>query len=124
MAAHPVAVTPRDRLEGQQIEYDPNSEVQLWRVVFGAVSGAAVTLRTLPDGTECEPFLCLVRAGTEDARDSFKNMHVDDINGAMFRLGGGASIVPNASPALETCFIDGTEHYLQKTPRAARFNEF
>jgi hypothetical protein len=110
--------------EGQQIEYGPNSEVQLWRVVFGTASGAAVTLRTLPDGTECEPFLCLVRAGTEDARDSFKNMHVDDINGAMFRFGGGAYIVPNANPALETFFMYGTEHYLQKTPRAARFNEF
>jgi hypothetical protein len=51
-------------------------------------------------------------------------MSVDDINGAMFRFGGGAYIVPNANSALETFFIYGTEHYLQKTPRAARFNEF
>jgi hypothetical protein len=110
--------------EGQQVEYGPNSEVQLWRVVFGGASGASAPLRTLPDGTECQPLLCLVRAGTEVARDSFKNMHVDDINGAMFRFGGGGYIVPNANAALETFFIYGTEHYLQKTPRAARFNEF
>lgn len=110
--------------EGQQVEWGPNSEVQLWRVVFGAASGASATLRMLPNGAECQPFLCLVRAGTEDARDSFKNMYVDDINGAMFRFGGGAYIVPNANPALETFFIYGTDHYLQKTPRAARFNEF
>lgn len=110
--------------EGQQVEWGPNSEVQLWKVVFGAASGTSTALRLMPDGTECQPFLCLVRAGTEDARDSFKNMSVDDINGAMFRFGGGAYIVPNANPALETFFIYGTEHYLQKTPRAARFNEF
>ena len=33
-------------------------------------------------------------------------------------------IVPNGNPALETFFIYGTEHYLQRTPRAALFNEF
>jgi hypothetical protein len=107
--------------EGLQIEDGPNSEVQLWRVVFGAASGVT---RWLPDGRQCMAFLCLVRAGTEAARDSFKNMHVDRINGAMFRFGGGAYIVPNRDPNLETFFIYGTEHYLQKTPRAARFNEF
>ena len=110
--------------EGKQVEGGPNSEVQLWRVVFGGASGTPAALRTLPNGTACEAFLCLVRAGTENARDSFKNMHVDDINGAMFRFGGGAYIVPGANPALETFFIYGTEHYLQHTPRAARFNEF
>jgi hypothetical protein len=110
--------------EGQRVEYGPNSEVQLWRVVFGAASGASSRVRGLPDGTDCTAFLCLVRAGTEDARDSYKNMHVDRINGAMFRYGGGGYIVPNRDPKLETFFIYGTEHYLQKTPRAARFNEF
>jgi len=109
--------------EGQQVEWGPNSEVQLWRVVFGAASGASRT-RWLPDGTECTAFLCLVRAGTEDAHDSYKNMHVDDINGAMFRFGGGSYIVPNRDPKRETFFIYGTEHYLQKMPRAALFNEF
>jgi hypothetical protein len=110
--------------EGQQIEYGPNSEVQLWRVVFGAAAGAGSRMRWLPDGRECTAFLCLVRAGTEDARDSYRNMHVDRINGAMFRFGGGGYIVPNRDPKLETFFIYGTEHYLQRTPRAARFNEF
>lgn len=47
----------------------------------------------------------------------------DDINGAMFRFGGGSYIVPNRDPKRETFFIYGTEHYLQKTPRAALFNE-
>jgi hypothetical protein len=104
--------------EGQQVEYGPNSEVQLWRVVFGAASGAAAdSLRTMPDGSDCETFLCLVRAG-------YKNMHVSEINGAMFRFGGSGYIVPSANPAEETFFIYGTEHYLQKTPRAALFNEF
>jgi hypothetical protein len=51
-------------------------------------------------------------------------MHVDDINGAMFRFGGGSYIVPNRDPKRETFFIYGTEHYLQKMPRAALFNEF
>jgi hypothetical protein len=110
--------------EGQQVEDGPNSEVQLWRVVFGAASGAGATLRTLPDGRECETFLCLVRAGTDDARDSYKNMNVTGINGSMFRFGGGGYIVPSANPASETLFVYGTEHYLQKTPRAALFNEF
>jgi hypothetical protein len=111
--------------EGQQVELSgPNSEIQLWRVVFGTASGIAAQLRRMPDGTECESFLCLVRAGTEDAHDSYKNMHVDEINGAMFRFGGGAYIVPHGNPALETFFIYGTEHYLQRTPRAALFNEF
>ena len=110
--------------EGQQVEYGPNSEVQLWRVVFGAASGAGSRMRWLPDGRECTAFLCLVRAGTEDAHDSYRNMHVDRINGSMFRFGGGGYIVPNRDPKLETFFIYGTEHYLQRTPRAARFNEF
>ena len=110
--------------EGQQVEYGPNSEVQLWRVVFGAASGSSLPQRAMPDGTECRQVLCLVRAGTEDARDSYKNMHVSGINGAMFRFGGGAYIVPGADPAVETFFIYGTDHYLQETPRAARFNEF
>ena len=110
--------------EGQQVEYGPNSEVQLWRVVFGAASGAGSRMRWLPDGRECTAFLCLVRAGTEAAHDSYRNMHVDRINGAMFRFGGGGYIAPNRDPKLETFFIYGTEHYLQKTPRAARFNEF
>jgi len=109
--------------EGQQVEWGPNSEVQLWRVVFGAASGAGRT-RWLPDGTECAAFVCLVRAGTEDAHDSYKNMHVDDINGAMFRFGGSGYIAPNRDPKRETFFIYGTEHYLQKLPRAALFNEF
>jgi hypothetical protein len=104
--------------EGQQVEYGPNSEVQLWRVVFGAASGAAMdSLRTMPDGSDCEAFLCLVR-------DGYKNMHVSEINGAMFRFGGSGYIVPSANPAEETFFIYGTEHYLQQTPRAALFNEF
>ena len=110
--------------EGQQIESGPNSEVQLWRVVFGAASGASTAQRAMPDGTECQPFLCLVRAGTEDARDSYTNMDVREINGAMFRFGGGAYIVPSADPQLETFIFYGTEHYLQKVPRAALFNEF
>ena len=42
----------------------------------------------------------------------------------MFRFGGGGYIVPNRDPKLETFFSYGTEHYLQRTPRAARFNEF
>lgn len=110
--------------EGQQVEVGPNSEVQLWRVVFGAASGAAPSLRAMPDGSECETFLCLVRAGTESAHNSYKNMHVDGINGAMFRFGGSGYIVPSANPAAETFFVYGTEHYLQQTPRAALFNEF
>jgi len=109
--------------EGQQVEVGPNSEVQLWRVVFGVASGAGRTA-SLPNGTQCAEFLCLVRAGTEDAHDSYKNMHVDTINGAMFRFGGSGYIVPNRDPKRETFFIYGTEHYLQKTPRAALFNEF
>jgi len=110
---------------GEQVEwFGPNSEIQLWRVVFGARSGIASALRVMPDGTTCQSFLCLVRAGTENARDSYKNMHVDVINGAMFRFGGGAYVVPHGNPALETFFIYGTEHYLQRTPRAALFNEF
>jgi len=109
--------------EGQQVEWGPNSEVQLWRVVFGAASGAGRTAG-LPDGTQCQAFLCLVRAGTEDAHDSYKNMHVDGINGAMFRFGGGGYIAPSRDPKRETFFIYGTEHYLQKTPRGALFNEF
>jgi hypothetical protein len=66
----------------------------------------------------------VVRAGTEGARDSYKNMHVDRINGAMFRFGGGGYIVTHANPALDTFFIYGTQDYLQKNPRASRFNEF
>ena len=84
--------------EGQQIEYGPNSEVQLWRVVFGAASGILPILQTMPDGTFCQSFLCLVRAGTESARDSYKNMEVDVINGAMFRFGGGASHCATRQP--------------------------
>jgi hypothetical protein len=110
--------------EGQQVEDGPNSEVQLWRVVFGAASGATPTMRAMPDGSDCEEFLCLVRAGTESDGDSYKNMHVSGINGAMFRFGGGAYVVPGANPAAETFFVYGTEHYLQRTPRAALFNEF
>lgn len=110
--------------EGQQAEWGPNSEVQLWRVVFGAASGTMPLLQTMPDGTFCQSFLCLVRAGTDGARDSYKNMHADVINGAMFRFGGGAYIVPHGNPALETFFIYSTEHYLQPIPRAALFNEF
>jgi hypothetical protein len=110
--------------EGQRIEWGPNSEVQLWRVVFGAASGAGQGLQELPDGTRCQAFLCLVRAGTEAARDSYKNMNVEWINGSMFRYGGGGYVVSSADPAAETLFIYGTEHYLQKTPRAALLNEF
>jgi len=110
--------------EGQQVEYGPNSEVQLWRVVFGAASGAAPSLRAMPDGSECATFLCLVRAGTESAHDSYKNMHVDGINGSMFRFGGSGYVVPSANPAGETFFVYGTEHYLQESPRSALFNEF
>ena len=110
--------------EGQQVEWGPNSEVQLWRVVFGAASGAGEAQQALPDGTRCQNFLCLVRAGTESSGDSFKNMHVDHINGAMFRFGGGGYVVSSSDPAAETIFIYGTEHYLQKTPRAALLNEF
>jgi hypothetical protein len=109
--------------EGQRVEWGPNSEVQLWRVVFGVASGAGRTA-WLPNGTQCTAFLCLVRAGTEDAHDSYKNMNVDRINGTMFRYGGSGYIVPNRDPKRETFFIYGTEHYLQKTPRAALFNEF
>ena len=110
---------------GQQTEWGPNSEVQLWRVVFGAGSGADPALRTMPDGTECQPFLCLVRAGTEEAKDSYKNMDTTGINGAMFRFGGGGYIVvPTSDPALETFFLYGTGHYLQHVPRAAVYNEF
>lgn len=92
-------------------------------MVFGAAAGAGRT-RGLPDGTRCEAFLCLVRAGTEDAHDSYKNMNVDGINGSMFRYGGSGYIVPSRDPKRETMFIYGTEHYLQKLPRAALFNEF
>jgi len=110
--------------EGQRVEIGPNSEVQLWRVVFGAASGAGSGLRAMPDGSECQQFLCLVRAGTEASHDSYKNMHVSGINGSMFRFGGGGYIVPSANPAAETFFIYGTEHYLQESPRSALFNEF
>jgi hypothetical protein len=83
-----------------------------------------VTQRLLPDGRECQPLVCRVRAGTEDARDSFKNMHVTGISGRMFRYGGGGYVVASANPDFETFFFYGTEHYLQKEPRAALFNEF
>jgi hypothetical protein len=42
----------------------------------------------------------------------------------MFRYGGRAYIVTSGNPSLKTFFFCGTEHYVQKEPCAALFNEF
>ena len=109
--------------EGQQVENGPNSEVQLWRVVFGAASGAGSRMRWLPDGRECTAFLCScvrhrgrARQLSEHARGPHQRCDVPLRRRRLHRAQPGSQA--------RAFFIYGTEHYLQKTPRAARFNEF
>lgn len=106
------------------LEWGSNSEVQLWRVVFGTRLGMTAEQAALYDGTTCDDFVCLVRAGKKDDKDSYKNMHTTEIDGNMFRYGGGAYIAPSSNPNLEKILVYGTEHYIQKSPQALLWNEF